>query len=177
MHGDDCLNVVYFAHGMESGPWGTKIKRLGRIAQSRGFHIESPDYQGMMDPDERVEKLLGLSPSARDNLVLVGSSMGGYVAAAASERLKPNGLFLMAPAVHIDGFGKRPPVPRAKIRVAVHGWHDDVVPVENALKFCREHRIQLHLLDCGHTLVSLLPGVETLFESFLDQVTAQGGGL
>jgi len=164
------LNVVYFAHGKESGPWGTKIKRLARIAQCRGFHIESPDYQGMEDPDQRVKKLLDLKPSAVDNLVLVGSSMGGYVAAMASETLKPKGLFLMAPAVSMAGFGKRTPVPQAAVQVAVHGWHDDVVPVENVLKFCREHRIQLHLLDCGHTLVSALPHVEALFEYFLDRI-------
>lgn len=166
------LNVVYFAHGMESGPWGRKIKRLGRLARCRGFHIESPDFRGMTNPDDRVDKLLALRPAAMDRLVLAGSSMGGYVAAAAAERLDPDGLFLMAPAVLIDGFGERPPAPRAKIRVAVHGWHDDVVPYENAVRFCREHRFQLHLLDCGHTLASALESVETLFAAFLDRVTA-----
>ncbi len=164
------LNVVYFAHGLESGPWGTKIRRLARIAQSHGFHVESPDYQGMDDPDQRVKKLLALEPAARENLILVGSSMGGYVAAAASEVRHPKGIFLMAPAVYIEGFGKMTLIPRAKVKMAVHGWHDPVVPVDNVFRFCREHRIQLHLLDCGHTLISRLPDVETLFEVFLNQV-------
>ena len=104
----------------ESGPWGTKIKRLGRIAQSHGFHIESPDYRGVADPDQRVAQLLNLKPAARDHLVLVGSSMGGYVAAAASEALRPQGLFLMAPAVYMAGFGKTHPEPCAAVRAAVH---------------------------------------------------------
>ena len=72
----------------------------------------------------------------------------------------------------MDGFGKTSPLPKAKIRAAVHGWHDDVVPVENALEFCREHRFQLHLLDCGHTLIGTLERVETLFDDFLAQVAA-----
>lgn len=166
------LNTVYFAHGMESGPWGTKIRRLGRIAQSCGFHVESPDYRGMDDPDQRVDKLLNLHPAALDHLVLVGSSMGGYVAAAASGILKPRGLFLMAPAVYIEGFGRQDLVPDADIRVAVHGWNDDVVPVENVLRFSRAHGIELHLLACGHTLRSRLSAVEALFAEFLRQVTA-----
>jgi len=167
---DRPLNSVYFAHGMESGPWGTKIKRLGRIARAMGFHVESIDYQGMMDPDRRVEKLLSLKPAALDHLVLVGSSMGGYVAAAASEVLKPQGLFLMAPAVLIEGFGKKPPVPHGGVCTAVHGWHDEIVPVENVLTFSRRHGISLHLLNCGHTLKEVLPLVENLFEDFLNQV-------
>ena len=118
----DHLNTVYFAHGKESGPWGRKIKRLARIAQCFGFHVESVDYQGMEDPDQRVEKLVSLEPSAIDHLVSVGSSMGGYVAAAASDMLKPRGLFLMAPAVNMPELGRKPPVPCAEVMTAVHGW-------------------------------------------------------
>lgn len=164
------LNVVYFAHGRDSGPWGRKIKRLARIAKVYGFHVESVDYQGMLDPDQRVAKLLELQPTAIDNLVLVGSSLGGYVAASASEKLKPKGLFLMAPAVNMPGFGRKTPQPRAEVMTAVHGWHDDVVPADGVIAFCRQYGIGLHLLDCGHTLKRRLADVEALFEVFLSQV-------
>lgn len=168
------LNAVYFAHGKESGPWGTKIKRLGRIAEARGFHVESPDYRGMDDPDQRVNKLLNRQPAAMDNLILVGSSMGGYVAAAASETLKPRGLFLMAPAVYMNGFGRQGLVPDAAVKTAVHGWKDDVIPVDNVVRFCRDHGFTLHILDCGHTLRQGLAQVETLFAAFVEQVVAMG---
>ena len=167
------LNVVYFAHGKESGPWGHKIRRLARIARTLGFDVESPDYQDTQDPDERVEQLLALHPRAMDNLVLVGSSMGGYVAAEASALLEPAGLFLMAPAVHLAGFGNHIPVPKARTMVAVHGWNDPVVPVENAIRFCGDNRIQLHLLDCGHTLIRRMAEVETLFAAFLRRVVRE----
>ena len=48
---------VYFSHGKESGPWGTKIKRLAVIAEERGCAVESVDYTDTMDPDLRVERL------------------------------------------------------------------------------------------------------------------------
>jgi len=167
------LNVVYYAHGMGTGPWGIKIKRLARIALSRGFAVESPDYRGIEDPEHRVAKLLALEPAAHDKLVLVGSSMGGYVAAAASQTLNPHGLFLMAPAVLIPGFGRQDIAPRADILSAVHGWNDDVIPPENAMRFCRSHGIDLHLLHCGHALIEALPTVEALFTHFLDRVVQQ----
>jgi alpha/beta superfamily hydrolase len=155
---------------MGSGPWGIKITRLAPIALARGFAVESPDYQGIEDPDARVAQLLSLKPGAQDKLVLVGSSMGGYVAATASETLNPHGLFLMAPAVLMAGFGRQDIVPRAVIKAAVHGWDDDVIPPENALRFCRSHGIALHLLSCGHGLLEALPTVDALFAHFLDQV-------
>jgi len=49
---------VYFSHGKESGPWGTKIKRLAEIARNKGCAVESVDYTDLVDPDLRVERLL-----------------------------------------------------------------------------------------------------------------------
>ncbi len=49
---------VYFSHGKESGPWGTKIKRLADIAEGMGCAVESVDYMNLMNPDLRVELLL-----------------------------------------------------------------------------------------------------------------------
>ena len=43
---------------MESGPWGTKIQRLARIAEQRDLKVESVDYTVTMDPDLRVEVYL-----------------------------------------------------------------------------------------------------------------------
>ena len=74
--------LVCFAHGKESGPWGTKITRLAGVARARGFEVISPDYSGTQDPRRRVDLLLQLAPSAK-HLVLVGSSMGAYVSAMA----------------------------------------------------------------------------------------------
>ena len=163
-------NVVWFAHGKESSPRSIKIKRLSKVARSKGFEIESPDYSKIQDPDERVRKLLTLNSSSQDNLVLVGSSMGGYVSTVASEILKPKGLFLLAPAFYLQGYENRNPIPRADFTIAIHGWNDEIIPVENVIRFASQHKIHLYILDSDHRLITALPVIEKIFSLFLDQV-------
>lgn len=161
-------HLVCFAHGKESGPWGTKITRLAEVARARGFEVMSPDYSHTQDPRERVRHLLGLRPSAH-HLVLVGSSMGGYVSAMACAALRPAALFLMAPALYFPGWDEEAEGIPALCSV-VHGWDDDIVPVERGLRFARKHRAALHLLPSGHTLNDQLPRLAALFDDFLQQV-------
>lgn len=164
--------TVCFNHGQESGPWGTKIQRLAQIAQSHGFAVESVDYTGMADPDRRVAKLLAASTGFFHPMVLVGSSMGGYVATVASATLRPAGLFLMAPAFYLPGFTDQDPAPHADLVAVVHGWRDEVVPPEHSLRFARRFSAQLHLLDGEHALISQLPWIAWFFEHFLAQLRA-----
>ena len=35
---------IIFSHGKESGPWGTKIKRLANVAKRLNCSVESIDY-------------------------------------------------------------------------------------------------------------------------------------
>ena len=162
-------NLVYFAHGKETGPEATKIRYLGEIARAKGFHVESPDYSPIPDPDERVKKLRNLGPAA-DNLVLAGSSMGAYISTVASQALKPRGLFLLAPAFFLPGYREQSPQAYADITVIAHGWEDEVVPVENVIRFARQRNVELHLLNSDHRLVSALPIIGELFSGFLDRV-------
>lgn len=161
-------NLVCFAHGKESGPWGTKITRLAEVARSRGFEVMSPDYSQSHDPKLRVARLLELAPRAK-RLVLVGSSMGAYVSAMACAALRPQALFLMASALYFPGWDEEPEGIPACCTV-VHGWDDDIVPVETALRFARRHRAELHLLKSGHTLNDQLEALAALFDRQLQQV-------
>lgn len=67
--------LVLFAHGKESGPWGSKIKHLAAIAEQQGAQVLSPDYSDLSDADARVARLLALPLPNHDRLVMVGSSM------------------------------------------------------------------------------------------------------
>ena len=163
-------NVVYFAHGKESGPWGTKIVQLAKIAKQKGCHVESPDYSSIMDPDKRVKQLLSLKPQAKKNLILVGSSMGGYVSTVASAVLRPSGLFLLAPAFYRKGYAKQTPQPQAQATWIVHGWKDEVIPVEHSIKFAKKYQSHLHILKSDHRLLDVLPEIENLFEVFLNSI-------
>ncbi len=161
---------IYFAHGKESGPWGVKIEALAQVARLKGFIVESPDYRKLSDPDARVEQLLNIRMPESDQTILVGSSMGGYVATVASQLIKPVGLFLMAPAFNLPGYKIQNPAPCAKKTVIIHGLRDDVVPVDNSIRYASEHKTELHLLDSDHQLKDQIPKLEVLFELFLDEV-------
>lgn len=161
--------TVIFNHGKESGPWGFKIRRLAAIAEEMGHAVESLDYQHTMDPDERARQLLTECPARDEELILVGSSMGAYVAIAASQALNPTGLFLLAPAVYMPGYENQTPAPKAGYCTAVHAWADEIVPADNALRFCRTHGIDLHLVGGDHALNSVIDDIEPLFRHFLQR--------
>lgn len=158
---------VCFSHGKESGPWGTKIAAMADLARDRGCEVESLDYRGLDDPAERVARLLTHCRTVPRQLVLVGSSMGGHVAAAASAELEVAGLFLIAPAFYMPGYESLTPVPKARLITVVHGWRDEVVPPENSLRWAAEHGAELHMIDGDHRLTDRLFHVNRLFDWFL----------
>ncbi|WP_273452662.1 DUF3293 domain-containing protein [Nevskia ramosa] len=160
-------HLLVFAHGKESGPWGIKISQLAKVAEACGYTVISPDYRQTMDPDRRVEQLLELAPKARGALVLAGSSMGGYVSAMAAGGLEPDGLFLIAPALYFPGYDREPPPPPALTRV-VHGWDDDVVSPEAALRFAHTHKAQLTMLNGDHTLNARIPELSAVLRELLE---------
>jgi len=161
-------HLVCFAHGKESGPWGIKITHLADVARAQGYAVISPDYSHSHDPLERVHQMLGLAPAARQTLVLAGSSMGGYVSMMAAAGLRPKALFLMAPALYFPGFDA-PPEWLPPLCEVVHGWDDDIVPVERAWRFAQTHGARLHVLDSGHTLNDRLPTLSLLFADLLQR--------
>lgn len=163
---------VVFAHGKESGPWGHKIRRLAAIAEARGWRTMSPDYSNTRDPDARTRQLLDLQPKAKQ-LVLCGSSMGGYVSAMACHHLKANGLFLLAPALYLPGYEGQPH-PADADTVVVHGWFDSIVPPDSAIRFAREHRARLHMVDDEHRLVDSLAFIGTAFDALLTRLEQTG---
>jgi pimeloyl-ACP methyl ester carboxylesterase len=159
-------STVVFNHGKESGPWGSKIQALAEVAKRHGLHAESIDYQADADPDSRVEKLIQHEQTRRGQ-ILVGSSMGAYVATVASVTLSPAGLFLLAPAFFIPGYRVQDPAPSAFLTTLVHGWGDDVVPIDHSIRFARKHRVTLHAIDGDHRLNARIKEVCVLFETFL----------
>jgi acetyl esterase/lipase len=166
-HNTDKLPSVIFAHGKESGPWGSKIMALADIARGFGYAVDSPDYSDLADAQSRVRRLLTLYPKNPGKLILVGSSMGGYVSLAASAILKPRGLFLLAPAVGMFDYHPADPPPVADRTVIIHAWQDDIVPEANVSNFACQHQAELHLVNSDHRLTSALPLICHLFKEFL----------
>ncbi len=114
-----------FIHGLESSSRGNKgVFFRGRYPDMILGDFGGPFPQRM----KTLEELL----AGRDNLILVGSSYGGLMAAVYAclheERVKK--LVLLAPALHLPEF--TPHLGRSlRMPVAVfHGIHDAVVPLE-----------------------------------------------
>jgi pimeloyl-ACP methyl ester carboxylesterase len=159
--------TVVFSHGKESGPWGAKITAMAAVVQELKLRVESVDYRGMNDPQARVQKLIAVGIELKEPLVLVGSSMGGHVSAAAASPLSARGLFLLAPAFYMPGLETHPPQNVAVPTAIVHGWHDDIVPVENSIRWARSTCAALHILNSNHRLEDQIEAICSLLRAFL----------
>jgi pimeloyl-ACP methyl ester carboxylesterase len=163
--------IIIFSHGQDGEPWGGKIVAMAEVARNAGYQVESVDYRGMTDPAARVEKLLAVCKSFAQTSatppVLVGSSMGGHVAAAVSISASARGLFLLAPAFYMPGFEQFTPKPAACPIAIVHGWNDDIVPVDNSIRYAREHRARLHVIDSDHRMTANIHDITQYLAQFL----------
>jgi pimeloyl-ACP methyl ester carboxylesterase len=159
-------------HGKESGPGGSKIAALADVARARHWAVASLDYSHTTDPAARLDQLLGACINVRRPLVLVGSSMGGWVAAEAAERLGAYGVFLLAPALYIPGYPTQDPVVPAARTEIIHGWDDEIIPFENAIRFARLRQCTLHLVQGDHRLNARIPLLRELFDAFLARCEA-----
>jgi pimeloyl-ACP methyl ester carboxylesterase len=161
------FGTVVFSHGKESGPWGSKITAMAAVVRDLGVAVLSVDYRGLDDPEDRVRKLIAVGDELESPMVLVGSSMGGHVSAAAARRLAARGLFLLAPAFYMPGYEEYTPQDIPCPTAIVHGWHDVIVPVENSIRWAREHRSALHVLDSDHRLEDQIAEICLLLRGFL----------
>ncbi len=165
------MTTVIFSHGQESGPWGSKISAMAELARSIGCEVDSIDYQGIADPTERVRKLIAEAGNISDRLILVGSSMGGHVATAAADELNAAGLFVLAPAYFMAGYEHLTPEPPGMPICIVHGWHDDIVPVENSIRFAQQCGASLHIVNGDHRLTANIDEINDYLKLFLDHVS------
>ena len=165
---------VYFSHGKESGPWGTKITKLAAIAREHGCEVDSIDYTDTYDPDLRVERLVSVLKNAEEKCILVGSSMGGYVSLMAAGEVETHAVFLMAPALYMRGYKEEYCTGHRHLEI-VHGWSDDIIPPEHSIRYAQVADCTLHLVSGDHPLNSSIETVERLFEGFLQKALSEIG--
>jgi pimeloyl-ACP methyl ester carboxylesterase len=143
-----------FIHGLESSSQGTK----GLFFRERYPDMIIEDFNGPLK--ERMEKLNRLLVGVED-LILVGSSYGGLMAAiyACENERRVKKLILLAPALHIVDFA---PCLSRKVQIPVslfHGRHDDVVPPAQVEAIARRifACLDYHLVDDDHSLHVTFP--------------------
>ncbi len=63
----------------------------------------------------------------------------------------------MAPALYMPGIpALKRGLPACPISV-VHGWRDEIIPCEQSMRFARENRLALHLVEADHRLHAAIP--------------------
>ena len=150
-------NTPVFIHGLESTSQGTKAQYFRKLFPQ--MMIE--DYTG--DFQKRMQKLSGLL-GGLDNLILVGSSFGGLMAAwfALENEPRVKKLILLAPALILEGFEN---AANRKLQIPVilyHGIKDDVVNPDKVKKIAEKTfaRLEYHLVDDDHPLSNVFPTLD-----------------
>lgn len=150
--------TIILSHGLESGPQATKVSALARVADELGWAHVRPDYRDLdatRDPLKialRIERALEHAP-ADGRVVFAGSSMGAFTSGFASLHRTCHALFLMALPLCIPGYASA--FSAASVpTVLVHGWRDELCPVDAAITFARQRNDTLHLVDDDHRLTA-----------------------
>lgn len=163
--------TVILSHGLESGPQATKVSALAEVARALGWNEVRPDYRPIDAPrdplaiDARIAQALAHTPRG-GRVVFAGSSMGAFVSGFASIQRRCQGLFLLALPTGIPGYPHAfvaADVPTA----LVHGWDDELCPVDAAIGFARQRRASLHLVRDDHRLARHVDECAELFSRFL----------
>lgn len=151
------VNTLVFIHGLESTSQGVK----GQFFREHFPEMIIEDYRGGFV--ERMRKLSGLL-AGKNNLILVGSSYGGLMAAqfALHNEARVRKLILLAPALIFPYF-----IPRAEQQLQLpviiyHGKNDDIVD-PYAVKSIAEkafRRLEHHLVDDDHFLRNTFPFID-----------------
>lgn len=160
------------SHGLNSSPNATKVSALAQRAEALGWSHERPDYSDIdagadiRDIPRRLARLVERARTATKPLVLLGSSMGGYISALASLEVQVAGLFLLAPPVSLPGYPTALDAARVPTRV-IHGWHDELIPAQDVVTWCQPRAVPLQLLNDGHRLENHVEVIVDEFERFL----------
>jgi predicted alpha/beta-hydrolase family hydrolase len=164
---------LILSHGFESGPDATKVSALARIAEPLGFRSVRPDYRDLDAPrdvrriDDRIARIKQqCEPSAP--VILAGSSMGAFTSAIASQEMNCVGLFLIALPVAIPGYAG--PFGARRVPTAlVHGWDDELCPVDDAIAFARARGDAITLVKDDHRLGAHVDFIAQIFGQFLER--------
>ena len=104
---------VFYLHGFTSSPHSSKATFLAERLIARGIRLHCPDFNEPDFATLTVSRMLGqledgLAGLPTDEVLLIGSSLGGFVAVEAAARLAQHAhhpvtrLVLLAPAVELE---------------------------------------------------------------------------
>ena len=158
--------LIAHPHPQFGGTLDNKVvQTLARAFVELGYEAWRPNFRGVGQSegawDEgrgEVEDLLAVfNRISVEKRVLAGFSFGGAMAARLAERVQPERLVLVAPAV---GNFAAPRVPANTL--VIHGERDETVPLAHVLDWARPQELP----------VVVVPGVEHFFHGKLHLLRA-----
>ena len=164
---------IFLSHGLESGPGSTKIRALKALAETfDNVKAHAIDHRSSKDPAVRLAQMqdaIAASGAAPENIILVGSSMGGWVCAQTSAQTPVLGCFLLAPALALPNYPHSSPHIQARHVQIIHGWDDTVVPALPVIELARQQLLPALMLPDGHRLENSLGRITEEFGMFLSR--------
>jgi pimeloyl-ACP methyl ester carboxylesterase len=146
-----------FIHGLDSSSRGTK----GSFFRERYPGMLISDFSGPLE--ERMARL-EQTLAGENNLILVGSSYGGLMAAlyACKNEARVRRLILLAPALSHGDFSPYEEKPLELPVTLYHGRHDVVVPPGETLRIAEQlfGNLESHLVDDDHNLHIVFPTLD-----------------
>ncbi len=146
-----------FIHGLDSSSRGTK----GTFFRERYPEMLLEDYAGGLE--ERMAQL-ERNLAGKSDLILVGSSYGGLMAAifACQNQPRIRRLILLAPALEHFDFSGHEATPLALPVTLYHGRHDDVVPPEATRRIAERlfRNLTYRLVEDDHNLHHVFPTLD-----------------
>ena len=166
--------TIILSHGSGAGPEATKVSALAALAEARGWSAQRPDYRQddarghAASVAPRLARLRAAIQACEAPPLLVGSSMGAFVSGLASLEHPVAGLFLMAAPEVIPGVDTALDVRQDVPALLIHGWRDELCPLDDIYVFAGRRQLPLLVLDDDHRLGASLPAIERQFALFLD---------
>lgn len=160
------------------------VQTAAKALTELGFHCYLPNLRGVGNSDGEhdygrgeVADCLAVVDFARQQhpeaqkLVIAGFSFGGYVSLFSALTARPDALLLLGPAIGMYTID----VPQAynpATTLLIHGEKDEVVPIENSLKWAESQDMPVVVIPAsGHffhgKLIVLRQWIERLFPALL----------
>lgn len=161
---------IYFLHGKNRTPKDNKLVILANLAKQKGYSTKFIDDTDTKNPNIRAKRLLKNIENENKNLILVGGSMGGYSSVWVSQFVHVKGLFLLAPALYLEGYDDFNLPLKCKNITTIYGLDDEIIPEENIIKFSKQTNSPLHIISDNHALNNSDQTILSLFEIFLENL-------
>ncbi|HET8898696.1 MAG TPA: alpha/beta family hydrolase [Rhodanobacteraceae bacterium] len=171
--------TLILSHGFESGPDASKTVAMAAAAERRGWRCLRPDFRDLDRAGlaaavaPRRQRLRQLAAGVDGPLLLAGSSMGAFVSALVSCEVSCVGLFLLALPPGIPGCAQPFDAAAEVPLTLVHGFDDELCPLELVLACARQRQARLLLVPDGHRLAAHVDWVADQFGLFLDQLDGE----